>query len=187
MSIYSTLRTSVRNVVISALPEIAPVNIIFSHTNGIEPTGSYVTISIIDISQQGKHTSSGLAKSNGASTPVYNLTTTVAYEGRVQFSFVGSDSGDLAHSFNQRINNNPLVLQELSRNKLGVMRKSQVRRAPQKRDTKWVEYHNIDVTFSYHVVSTDTVDIVEGITVEGVYNDTLQDNFTIPENLVITP
>jgi hypothetical protein len=31
------------------------------------------------------------------------------------------------------------------------------------------------------------VDIVEGITVEGVYNDTIQDNFTIPEDLVINP
>ena len=71
----------------------------------------------------------------------------------------------------------------MSRNKLGVMRKSQVRRAPQKRDTKWVEYHNIDVTFSYHVVSTDTVDIVDAVVVQQ-NNDP---SFVVPENFVINP
>jgi hypothetical protein len=79
-----------------------------------------------------------------------------------QLSFIGSLSGDMSQSFTQNINNNPLTRLELQRNKLGLMRKSQIRRAPQKRDTKWVEYHNLDVTFNYIVITDQLVDVVEG-------------------------
>jgi hypothetical protein len=184
MNIYSTLRSSLRNVALVALDEFVNPLVIYSHANGTEPSGSYVTVSILNVEQQGQHTSSGLVEE---SLIEYEQTITTANEVMCQFSFVGSQSGEMAYSFYQRINNNPLVFEELARNKLGFMRKSQVRRAPQKRDTTWVEYHNLDVTFSYHVVTKQVVDIVEGITVEGVYNDTIQDNFTIPEDLVITP
>lgn len=184
MNIFTSVRTAIRNVSLKALDEFTTPLIIYSHANGTEPVGSYVVVNILSVGQVGHHQSSGLAKANGL---VYDLSVTAAYEVNVQLSFVGSQSGEMAYSFYQRINNNPLVFEELARNNLGVMRKSQVRRAPQKRDTKWVEYHNLDVTFSYHVVTKQVVDIVEGITVEGVYNDTIQDNFTIPEDLVINP
>lgn len=182
--IYSTLKTALRNTALVALNEYPTDQVIFSHANGNEPAGSYVTISILNVEQQGHHSTSSLTNLNE------ELTITVAYEVMCQFSFVGSDSGNMAYSFNQRINNNPLVFEELARNKLGVMRKSQVRRAPQKRDTQWVEYHNVDVTFSYHVVTNQITDVIEGITVEGFYTvgeTTIQDNFTVPPDLVITP
>lgn len=184
MNIFTSVRTAIRNVSLKALNEFTNPLAIYSHANGTEPAGSYVVINILSVEQVGHHTSSGLAKANGL---VYDLSVTAAYEVNVQLSFVGSQSGEMAYSFYQRINNNPLVLEETARNKLGFMRKSQVRRAPQKRDTKWVEYHNLDLTFSYHVVTKQVVGIVEGITVNGVYNNTIQDNFTIPENLVIVP
>ena len=186
MNIYSEVRSAARNVAVVALNEFVNPLVIFSHENGNEPVGSYVTVNVLSVEQQGKHTSSGLTDTINLASE-YELTITTANECLIQFSFVGSQSGEMAYSFYQRINNNPLVFEELARNNLGVMRKSQVRRAPQKRDTKWVEYHNLDVTFSYHVVTKQVVDIVEGITVEGVYNDTIQDNFTIPEDLVINP
>ena len=184
MNIFTTVRAAIRNVSLVALDEFVNPLVIYSHSNGTEPAGSYVVVNILSVDQQGHHSSSGLTKANGLD---YELSVTAAYEVNAQLSFVGSQSGEMAYSFYQRINNNPLVFEELARNKLGVMRKSQVRRAPQKRDTTWVEYHNLDVTFSYHIVTKQVVDIVEGITVEGVYNDTIQDNFTIPEDLVINP
>jgi len=184
MNIYSTVRGAIRNVTLKTLDEFTNPLVIYSHANGNEPAGSYVTVSILNVDQTGRHVSSGLVEANGAK---FEETIKVSYEVMAQLSFVGSQSGEMAYSLYQRINNNPLVLEEAARNKLGFMRKSQVRRAPQKRDTTWVEYHNLDVTFSYHVVTKQVVDIVEGITVEGVYNDTIQDNFTIPEDLVINP
>lgn len=159
-AIYSTLKTALRSTTLVALNEYPAVTAIFSHQNGNEPAGSYVTISILSIEQQGHHATSTLTNT------AEELTITVAYEVTVQFSFVGSVSGDMAYSFNQRINNNPLVFQELSKNKLGVLRKSQVRRAPQKRDTQWVEYHNMDVTFSYFINNQQLIDIVEGVVLE---------------------
>ena len=184
MNIFTTVRSAIRNVSLVALDEFVNPLVIYSHSNGTEPAGSYVVVNILSVDQQGQHTSSGLLE---VSITEYEQTIKAAYEVTCQLSFVGSQSGEMAYSFYQRINNNPLVFEELARNKLGVMRKSQVRRAPQKRDTTWVEYHNLDVTFSYHIVTKQVVDIVEGITVEGVYNDTIQDNFTIPEDLVINP
>ena len=184
MNIYSTVRGAIRNVTLKALDEFTNPTVIFSHQSGNEPSGSYVTVSILNVDQTGRHVSSGLVEANGAK---FEETIKVSYEVTCQLSFVGSQSGEMAYSFYQRINNNPLVFEELARNKLGVMRKSQVRRAPQKRDTTWVEYHNLDVTFSYHIVTKQVVDIVEGVVAQAVYDGVTQPSFTVPENLVITP
>ena len=184
MNIYSTVRGAIRNVTLKALDEFVNPTVIFSHQSGNEPSGSYVTVSILNVDQTGRHVSSGLVEANGAK---FEETIKVSYEVMAQLSFVGSQSGEMAYSLYQRINNNPLVLEEAARNKLGFMRKSQVRRAPQKRDTQWVEYHNLDVTFSYHVVTKQVVDIVEGVVAQAVYDGVTQPSFTVPENLVITP
>lgn len=171
-SLFTDLRQAIRKVVITALSEYPTTPVIFSHLAGAEPAESYAVINILDITQQGHHvTSSKLDSQN-------RQVTQVAYEVMVQVSFVGSLSGDMSHSFNQRINNNYKVFEDLKRNKLGIMRKSNVRRAPQKRDTKWVEYHNMDVTFSYIAVTQDVVDIIEAVVVEDVITDTI---FRVPE------
>ena len=180
MNIFTSVRTAIRNVSLKALNEFTTPLVIYSHANGTEPSGSYVVVNILSVEQIGHHTSSGLAKANGL---VYDLSVTAAYEVNVQLSFVGSQSGEMAYSFYQRINNNPVVLEEAAKNKLGFMRKSQVRRAPQKRDTTWVEYHNLDVTFSYHVVTKQVVDIIEAVVIE----DNNGVEFVVPDNFVINP
>lgn len=173
-NLFTQLRANIRKVVITALSEYpnAVNTTIFSNSNGSEPAESYVVINILSITQQGHHvTASKLDSQNRQATQA-------AYEILCQISFIGSESGDMSHSFNQRINNNYKVFEDLKRNKLGIMRKSNVRRAPQKRDTKWVEYHNMDVTFSYIAVTQDVVDIIEAVVVEDVITDTI---FRVPE------
>jgi len=159
MPIYSDVRQAIRKGVIAALSEYPNTPVIFSHSNGTEPAESYVVINVLNLVQQGHHSTSTLVNDNGT------LTFQVAYEVMAQLSFIGSLSGDMSQSFNNNINNNPLTRLELSRNKLGFMRKSQIRRAPQKRDTKWVEYHNLDVTFSYVVITDQLIDAVEGVVI----------------------
>lgn len=176
--LYSDVRKAIRTTALASLSEFTNPQVIFSHTSGTEPAESYVVVNILSIEQQGKHMSSTLAELSGTygydlgwgqeyseSDATYKLSIQVAYEVLVQLSFIGSLSGDMAHSFTQRINNNPVALEELKKNKLGVMRKSQIRRAPQKRDTKWVEYHNMDVTFNYIAQTQQTIDIVEGVVI----------------------
>lgn len=158
--IYSDVRAAVRNAALGALKDFTNPVVIFSNNNGSETSESYVVVNILSIEQQGHVSKSTL-------TTVGNeLIFQVAYEIQVQFSFIGSLSGDMVQSFTQNINNNPISTEESKRQKLGFMRKSQVRRAPQKRDTKWVECHNMDVTFSYVVISNQLVDVVEGVVLE---------------------
>lgn len=158
--IYTDVRAAIRKSAIAALSDYPTTPIIFSNSNGSEPAESYVVVNILNIEQQGHASTSSLA------TEDEELIFQVAYEVMCQFSFIGSLSGDMAQSFTQNINNNPLTRLELQRNKLGLMRKSQIRRAPQKRDTKWVEYHNMDVTFNYVTITNQLIDVVEGVVLE---------------------
>lgn len=175
MSVYSGVRTAIRSSALAALSDFTNPQVIFSHGNGTEPAESYVVVNILNIEQQGHHSTST------QTTNDFKLNVRVVYEVMVQFSFIGSLSGDMAQSFTQRINNTPLVREALTKNSLGFMRKSQIRRAPQKRDTKWVEYHNIDATFNYIVNTTDISDWVESVIVDSEQTGV----FTVPEGVII--
>lgn len=164
--VYTDVRKAIRLGAIAALGEFPAAPVIFSNSNGLEPAESYVVVNILNIEQQGHHSKSTLTNEDE------ELTFQVAYEVLVQLSFIGSLSGDMSQSFTQNINNNPLTLEELKKNKLGLMRKSQIRRAPQKRDTKWVEYHNMDVTFNYVIITNQLVDVVEGVVIEDNLDET---------------
>lgn len=166
MAIYTDVRAAIRKGALAALSEFTNPVVIFSHSGGTEPAESYVVVNILNIEQQGHHSTSTLA------TEDEELIFQIAYEVTCQLSFIGSLSGDMSQSFTQNINNNPLTRLELQRNKLGFMRKSQIRRAPQKRDTKWVEYHNMDVTFNYVVITNQLIDVVEGVVIEESLDET---------------
>lgn len=157
--VYKGVKDAVRNVTLTALSEFNNPVVIHSYGNGLEPAESYVALNILSITQVGHHSTSTLASVDE------KLSIQVCYEALVQFTFVGSMSGDMIQSFTQRINNNPLSLQALKANNLGLMRKSSIRNTPQKRDTKWVDYYNMDVTFNYIVNTNQLIDVVEGVVI----------------------
>jgi hypothetical protein len=175
MPIYTDVRKAIRLGALAALSEYPTTPVIFSHNNGTEPAESYVVINILNIEQQGHNSTSAQTRTD------YKLDVRVVYEVMVQFSFVGSLSGDMSQSFTQRINNVPVSREALTKNNLAFMRKSQIRRAPQKRDTKWVEYHNLDVTFNYIVNTSEISDWVESIIVDSEQTGV----FTVPEGIII--
>ena len=107
-----------RNVAPVANKSYPTMPVIHSHQNGAEPAESYISINILSIEQEGGHSTSTLTRVDET------LDIRVAYEVLVQFSFFGSLSGNASHDFTQRIKNNPLVFEELAKNKLGIMRKS---------------------------------------------------------------
>jgi hypothetical protein len=174
MAIYSDVRAALRKGALAALSEYPATPVIFSNSNGTEPAESYVVVNILNIEQQGHHSTSS------QTTTDFKLDVRVVYEVMAQFSFVGSLSGDMSQSFTQRINN-PAFREALTKNHLGFLRKSQIRRAPQKRDTKWVEYHNLDATFNYIVNTSEVIDWVESIIVDSEQTGV----FTIPEGIII--
>jgi len=181
MSIYSDVRVGIRKGIIAALSEYPDTPVIFSHGNGGEPAENYVVINILNIEQQGR-------QSNSTMTSLVDnqevQTITVSYQVYVQFSFIGSLSGEMSQSFNQRLGSNPIIEQEFRRNKLGFLRKSQVRRAPQKRDTKWVEYHNLDAYFSYSAITQQVVDTIETVILQDLITGEV---YTVPPTPITIP
>ena len=150
---------------------------IFSHNNGTEPAESYVVINLLQIEQVGKGYTSTLTNADE------ELTIQANYNVYAQFSFIGSQSGDMSQSFTQRLNS-VLVREELQRNSLNLRTKTNIRRAPQKRDTKWVEYHNMDVVFTYAVNTQQIVDVVEAVI---IVDEITGEVFTVPPDFIITP
>lgn len=183
MSVYSDVRAGIRRGAIKALTEYFPdaasqnLGIIFSHLNGSEPSTSYVVINILQIQQVGKGYTSTFTNSAN------ELSIQANYNVDVQFSFIGSLSGEMAQSFTQRLND-VLIREELQRNNLNIRTKTNIRRAPQKRDTKWVEYHNMDVVFTYAVNTQQVVDVIEAVVIVNAVTGETQ---TIPPDFTINP
>lgn len=177
MSVYSDVRTSIRKGALVALSEFTNPQVIFSHSNGAEPAESYVVINILQVEQVGKGYTSTLVNE------LDELTIQANYNIYAQFSFVGSKSGEMSQVFTQQLNN-VLVREELQRNSLNLRTKTNIRRAPQKRDTKWVEYHNMDVVFTYAVNTQQIVDVVEAVI---IVDELTGEVFTVPPDFIITP
>lgn len=177
MTIHTQVKTAVRNVALVALSEYQSIPVIYSHQNGAEPNSTYCTINLLRLEQQGHGSVSSLTNLNK------NIKFSAAYEVMIQFSFFGSQSGDACYSLTQRINNSPFVFEELAKNKLGVLRKSQVRFNPQKRETQWIDSYNVDVYFSYILETKQLIDYVDAVVVQ----DTNGNEFTVPQDFVITP
>ena len=171
MNIYTNLQDAIRSVALKANSEFPTMPVIFSHQNGSEPSETYLVINILNFEQIGRHSTPQLTDAQEY------LDIRVLYECMVQFSFVGSLSGDASHSFAQRINSIPAVLEENSRQKLGFLRKTPIRRAPQKRETQWIEGFNLDCTYNYIINTREKVDVVEHVVLEDYYTG---DQCTLP-------
>lgn len=164
MSTYSDFRSAVRIGTLKVLQEFGypTTQVIYSHQNGSEPSTPYVVIQIVSLNQVGRNESSTLTDE---SSPSKKLTIKATYEGRVQFMFCGSTAPDMAQDFTQAICNNIVVTEAYQRNNLAPMRKGNVTRSPQKRDTGWVEFFTTNVVFSYAIKTTQDIDWVEHVTI----------------------
>jgi len=172
---YTSLQDSLYNGVKAIFPNN---EVIFSHPNGTEPTGSYVVIYILSMDQIARQYQSTLASSSGQAFPNdYQIAITTPYEALVQFTFVGDESGDMAQEFSQALSN-VRYWEEFQRNNLSVMRKSLIRNSPQRRESVWVMDFNQDVTFAYSLRTIQTIDVVEKVEIE---NSLTGKTFTIPQ------
>lgn len=183
MSIYSSVRSALRIGTLKVLAEYFPTKsaqdkaIIYSHTSGTEPSVPYVVIQIVSVNQVGKTSYSTYASS------AENLTIINHYEIMAQFSFCGTTAGDMAYDFNNSIINNTVTREAFQLVNLAPINKSTLRRVPSKRDTAWVEYENLDVTFTYAVKTNQAVDIIEHIS---LLDPETQERLYIPP-LPVTP
>lgn len=190
MGIISDLKTATRLGTLEALTQAgyATSPVIFSHQNAPEPSIPYCLINPLIINQIGRTEISTLTDDGSwvedldghidysgnevyqavGSKSLYYKTT---YEAQIQFTFAGSSAEDLAFYFHNAVCNNRTISFVYRKNGLSPMRKSTLRRSPQKRDTRWVDFWNVDVTFLYTVVTKQDVDWVEHISVKDSDSD----------------
>lgn len=159
MDIYKALEDGVREVALVANRNSPGVEVIFSHSNGPEPSRSYIVINVLSVEQEGRSSTSSLLNRGN------KLDMRVMYTTLVQFSFYGSESGKLAHNFIHMINS-PLVSEVMSSKNLSMLSKTRLRRNPQKRETQWVDAFSFDARFNYIVNTPLDVGWVESVVTE---------------------
>jgi hypothetical protein len=175
-TLYSSVRTAVRAGVLKVFEGNVPeVLVNYSHPppDATEPPNPYVVVNIITQRQIGR------VETATRTDDEFNMWFNTHYEVDVQFSFCGSTAGDLAYEFQQMLLNNVVVTEAFQIYNLAPIRKSNVRRAPQKRDTGWVEYQNMDVTFSYAVQTVQPIDWVEHVGID-INSGEVNINITVP-------
>lgn len=190
MGIINDLKIATRLGTVEALTQSGYPSspVIFSHQNSPEPSIPYCVINPLIINQIGRTEISTLTDDgywvedmdgeiNYSGGQVFqaeqfkSLYYKTTYETQIQFTFAGSNAEDLAFYFHNAVCNNRTIAFVYRKNGLSPMRKSTLRRSPQKRDTKWVDFWNVDVTFLYAVVTKQDVDWVEHISVKDSDSD----------------
>lgn len=179
MGAYTELQDAVYDSIALIFPSLdASGAILWGNMDNLEPESSYLSMFIIEIEEQGREANTW---GYDASGDVIVYSTMNTYEATVQFSFRGSQSGDLVHLFKQKLNS-PIFWEFLNQNNLSKMRTSQIRYLPQKRDTQWVDGFNIDVVFAYAYVTQENIDPIEQvIVVDETYEN--KRTYYIPENI----
>lgn len=164
MGIINDLKVATRLGTLEALSQAgySTSPVIFSHQNAPEPSVPYCVINPLIINQIGRSEISSLT--GDLVVDARQLAYKTTYEAQVQFTFAGSNAEDLAFYFYNAVCNNRSISYIYRKNALSPTRKSTLRRSPQKRDTVWVDFWNIDVTFIYAVITKQDVDWVESIT-----------------------
>lgn len=163
MSVYQKIRDSLYDGTVATYnttPYTPPV--VFSLGKN-EPSASYVVINILSLTQTGRVMEDVLTDGSGSPLPLRSHFQSY-YEALVQFSFYGSEAGDLCEVFHRLLNNYSEVRHSWTYLGLSPLSKTPVTFNPQRRDTKWEDSFNFDVTFSYKVHDVREVEWVEHVT-----------------------
>ena len=164
MSIFEKLEVHLHTACEEALESCHPDTcIIFSNQSGQEPSNPYIVLDILFNEQIGRTQTATRADpvygEDGEITH-YTLNSQAQYEVTVQVSCIGSKAGAMAFDFHHLLNTT-LVWERFQLQNLYPIRKTDVRRSPILRETKWVDRYNFDVTFNFAVSTNQTVDIIE--------------------------
>lgn len=144
-------------------------SLIWQYGNGPEPTEDYCAMYIIDIRQVGKASESTLTSEivEGVEDNQQIFYTTT-HDLTVQYTFVGALAPIIASRWQHQFKNNRVVRDNFFANKLAIVDVSSVKPISIKRETVWVDNATIDVRYRYSCQSSQQVDWVQYITVNGV-------------------
>jgi hypothetical protein len=170
MSIYDSIGTSVQKVVTNALTRIGYTTplVIFKNQNSPEPGQTYCAIHILRASTSGKPSKSIFLEDVAGNPNVGRHYTQQHYDVLIQVTFVGKDSGDMAFDFKQDLAVSQLTNEDFQKEHFGIISHTDVRSNPSLRETRWVDSFNLDLNLSYSVQTTEDLNWVEYITVNGI-------------------
>lgn len=137
------------------------VSIIFATSGAPVPKNTYVVLDILEISQVGRSDESTYLT---AEEKLLEFNT--HYKIDLRIAVRGDSAPNIASSLHHNINNRR-CFEELMKRNLGVLNKSSLRRAPQLRETQWVEGYNFDLTLTFSVFTRQSYDWVEYISING--------------------
>jgi len=162
MPIYDNVEDiyfSAANIAEFAIADTYPnTPVALSHENISELPESYISVYPLGISPIGRKTESTLADENETIVIECN------YEIRVQYSFIGSNALGMGLKFFHAINSNILVMEELIKNNLFVLRKENLVKVPEKRETGWIDKHTLDVHYGLAIRTEQLVTTVGTVT-----------------------
>lgn len=165
MDIFTVIEDSLQEAITNTFTTLGEnVKVVISHEGGPEPIGSYVAINVLDMTSNGQASKSGMAEWQAGSAKEYAVK---SYEALVQLSFVGSKSPELAMLFHSQWKANTVCREHFLRNNLAPRTISNLRRAPQLRETVWVKSFNLDIRVGFTVRTIQDVDWVDYVVVNG--------------------
>lgn len=175
MSIHSVTEDNLYDATRKVLDTLGftSVSVVFSNENALEPSKTYCVINILDIQQRGYRDEGTYLTPNPDDADSPFLEFIVHYTVLTQFSFIGLSAGDAGMDFRHNLVNNRKCVDIYRAYNFGMLEKSSLRRAPQMRETNWVDGYNMDINLSFAVNTKQVTDWVDTIAV----NDrTLQTN-----------
>lgn len=140
------------------------ITVLFSHNDVMSPEDEYCVISIINIKQDGNADSSDAIFRASMSDEIDYVG---FYQIHVQYSFIGKNSSWFATEFQHSLANNMFCRQEITANKLGYLHKTNLRNAPQRWETQWVDGWNFDVTYTYSLTTRYKFEWIDKVIIKG--------------------
>lgn len=188
MNMYKDLEDSLYNLVIGMFPEWT---VIFSYTNGPEPTSPYCAIDVRRLDPVGQQYTSHLSKVDPLSG---EAVTTTIQDGlaQVRFEFHGKydENTELSNmaSLLEMSMRTPRAFELMKLNRLSLHKRMTCRRVPQRRETDMYMVYQLDCTYAYCSVIKDEIDWIEILGITGTYNDAGREpDHKIVSHIDITP
>lgn len=163
MTVYRKIRDALYDGTVATY-STTPYNPPVIHTLGKnEPAESYVVINILSLEQTGRVMEDYFAVGDDTTVPLKSHFQSF-HQALVQFSFYGSEAGELSETLHRLITNYSEVRYSWAYLGLAPVSKTPIMFNPQLRDTKWEDAFNFDVMFSYRVHDFKDVEWVEHVT-----------------------
>ena len=165
VDIYTAIEDALYNSLTDTFKTLGKnIEVIISHEGGTEPIKNYVAINVLDMTQTGGASKSGMTQFYNNQAKEYAVR---HYDSLVQLSFFGSDSSEAAMLFHTQWKSNTVVREHFMRNKLAPRTISNLRRAPQLRESVWVKSFAMDIRVGFAVRTIQDVDWADYITING--------------------